>query len=566
MLVRNDAKIKLLLLPYWSAIIPPVGIASLKSYLMQHGYTNVHIVDANISIEFKQVYERYLNILLNNLPEGKRGNFRNVSNSVWQDHALARLKTTDTNSFVENIIETIFFHNVSATCIGLLEDLMDKFYSILDDYINNELYEEDIQIFGLSIYGDTLAASLYTARIVKKKKPSAIIIIGGGIFAEPLSVETLNFNIFIDETKGIIDYIIVGEGERLVLALLKGELNSENRVFTLEDLNKVPVDLKTLNTPCYEGIDINRYFHLSTFASRSCIFQCSFCSESNLWGIYRKKTSQQVAKEFTHLNTQYSYQVILLGDSLLNPIINDLAKEMESLKPRIYWDGYLRADKHVCDKDNTLLWRRGGFYRARLGLESGSNRVLQLMGKKIDAEQIRSALKSLAYVGIKTTTYWVVGYPGETETDFQLTLDLIEELKDYIYEADCNAFAYFPKAQHNSSNWENEYAVKSLYPEKYNKYLILKTWYLECSPSRQEVFDRINRFVAHCESLGIPNPYTIQEIYIADERWKTLNPNSVPSLLDIIGSNRRGMQYIEDRIDHPGETKNSMVKNTGELI
>jgi radical SAM superfamily enzyme YgiQ (UPF0313 family) len=79
-----------------------------------------------------------------------------------------------------------------------------------------------------------------------------------------------------------------------------------------------------------------------------------------------------------------------------------------------------------------MLWRRGGFYRARLGIESGSPKILQKMGKNTTIDQIKKALSNLAYARIKTTTYWIVGYPGETEEDFLKTLTLIKELQNEI--------------------------------------------------------------------------------------------------------------------------------------
>lgn len=132
-----------------------------------------------------------------------------------------------------------------------------------------------------------------------------------------------------------------------------------------------------------------------------------------------------------------------------------------------YWDGFLRADKHVCDPANTLLWRRGGFYRAKLGVESGSLKILEKMGKKITLQQIKDAVSSLAYAGIKTTTFWVIGHPGETEEDFHMTLE------------------------------------------------------------------RVNRFIRHCRKLGIPNPYLLDDIHDADQRWKKLYKNAVPALMDL---------------------------------
>jgi len=165
-------------------------------------------------------------------------------------------------------------------------------------------------------------------------------------------------------------------------------------------------------------------------------------------------------------------------------------------------------------------------------------------------EQIKAAVTSLASAGIKTTTYWVIGYPGETEEDFQQTLALIEEMKDDPYEADCNPFAYFLKGQVNSQNWGQAHECRLLYPDRAREMLITQTWILDCAPHRQEIYSRLNRFVAHCRKLNLPNPYSLREIYAADERWKKLHPNAVPSVLEFEKNKDSGDAVKDDFRDN----------------
>jgi hypothetical protein len=163
-------------------------------------------------------------------------------------------------------------------------------------------------------------------------------------------------------------------------------------------------------------------------------------------------------------------------------------------------------------------------------VESGSQRVLDLMDKKITVAQIKAAISSLAKAGIKTTTYWIAGFPGETREDFQQTLDLIEELKDDIYEAESNPFWYYLKALVKSDEWAGHSI--SLYPEQATELLLLPTRVLDIEPSPRERYDRMKRFSLHCERLGIPNPYSMADLYQADKRWQQLHPQAVPPLND----------------------------------
>jgi radical SAM superfamily enzyme YgiQ (UPF0313 family) len=246
------------------------------------------------------------------------------------------------------------------------------------------------------------------------------------------------------------------------------------------------------------------------------------------FGKYKRKDPKQTVEEMIALYKKYGLQVFFMNDALLNGIAPALSEEFIKADVTLYWDGYLRVDNAVCDPENTFQWRRGGFYRARLGVESGSQHVLDLMHKGITPDQIKEALFSLAHAGIKTTAYWVIGHPGETEEDFRQTLQLLDEAKNNIYEAECNPFIYGYSGQADSQKWKDK--RKQLYPEKARDMLILQTWYIETEPSREVTYERVNRFVAHCRKLGIPNPYSLHDIYNADKRWKELHRNAVPPL------------------------------------
>jgi hypothetical protein len=182
-----------------------------------------------------------------------------------------------------------------------------------------------------------------------------------------------------------------------------------------------------------------------------------------------------------------------------------------------------------------LHWRKGGFYRARLGLESGSERLLKVMKKNISLDEIKTTVKNLAEAGIKTTTYWIVGYPGETEDDFQKTIDLITELKNDIYEAEANPFWYYEEASALSSEWGMK--SKSLFSDDTKELLMLDTLYVDVDPLPEVRFNRLKRFVKHCNDLDIPNPYSLETINAADERWIFLHNTAVPCLLDLMDKN-----------------------------
>lgn len=69
-----------------------------------------------------------------------------------------------------------------------------------------------------------------------------------------------------------------------------------------------------------------------------------------------------------------------------------------------------------------------------------------------------------------------------------------------------------------------------MYPEHLRSALLFDTWTLDLPPLREERYERLQRFTQHCRHLGIPNPYTGQELYAADERWAALHRNAVPGI------------------------------------
>jgi radical SAM superfamily enzyme YgiQ (UPF0313 family) len=538
-------KLLLALLPFWTPLIPPMGISCLKSYLTAHGY-EVVTADANVDDSFRQIYDNYFQCLETIVPQHKRGNFYNTGIDILQNHMTAHIHYHDEEEYyrlLEQLVYQNFFCPVNKDQLESLTEIIAEFYNRLELYLTTMIQKEQPDIVGFSVFKGALAASLFGFQFIKKKWSHMRTIMGGGIFADQLAVGSPNFQYFIQNTP-YIDHIIVGEGEQLLLKLLKGELPNTQKVFTLKDIELQTLDLSQVNVPDFTDFSLEHYPEIAAFTSRSCPFQCGFCAETVNWGKYRKKSAAQVVRELSQLHQGHGAQLFLMSDSLLNPIVEDLSSQLAEHPKALYWDGYLRADKPVCNIDNTIRWRKGGFYRARLGLESGSPHVLKLMDKRITPEQIKEALYALAEAGIKTSTYWVIGFPGETEEDFQHTLDLITAAKDNIYEAECNPFRFYLSGQVQSGQWGSQNKSRQLYPSETRDMLILQTWVLEdTEPSRQEIYSRVNRFVEHCRSLGVPNPYSWQEIHQADLRWQHLHPNAGPPLVQL----KDRLHYIDDR-------------------
>ncbi len=543
---RSDQKILLLLCPFWMPLIPPVGLACLKAYLRENGYP-VEALDLNTDESLRLHYDNYMKVLLEGVPKGKQGNFHSIAQDVLRNHLMAHLNAVDPELYrrlVKDLVFKTFYTEFDLNQIDRLSGFATQFFMQLEEVVKRVIEREKPTILGLSMYSGTLPASLFTGKLAKEIDPNLKIVVGGGVFADQLAIDTPNYHSFLNYSDEWLDAVIIGEGEQLFLRFCDGELPADRNVFTIADLGERSLDLKDAPLPDFSGFACDRYSTMSSYTSRSCPFQCSFCSETIQWGKYRKKSGRHIVGELRQLSRRQRFQLFYMCDSLLNPVMDEVATAMMEEEIPIYWDGCLRADRHVCDRENTMRWRRGGYYRARLGMESGSQRVLDIMGKRITVQQIKDALVSLASAGIKTSTLWLIGHPGETEEDFLQTLDVIEECKDFIYDAEGTPFWYFLSQQPGSAEWNKNNPHRLLYPEWASDMLVVQTWYLDTQPQREIIYQRLNRFVQHLEKLGIPNPYSLKDVFRADERWQGLHKNAVPPLMEF---SKKGQPIIECR-------------------
>jgi len=531
---KTNEKILLMTLPFLTPLIPPMGISCLKSFLQENGH-HVKTVDVMSQMEIREACYLYFDTLRGYIPGKKQGHFFNVGLDVLYNHYMAHINQNDRDIYMRLVKELVFqnfFVEIDEKKVLELNKIVGMFFSKLEEYLIQLFQEEKPTVFGLSVYKGTLAASYFAARLIKEKFPAIKIVMGGTIFSQELYPDTPNFNRFLARTP-FIDKIFIGESETLFLEYLEGELPEDKKVYTLEEINDQLLDLDTVPLPDFSDFDLSSYPLLPSFTSRGCIYRCSFCAETVYWKQYNRKQAGKVAHELEELCRQYGRRLFVLTDCLINPLVTELSEEIINRNLKLYWDVYIKVDKRVCDPDYTLLWRKGGFYRARLGIESGSQKVLNLIDKKIALSQIKDALRSLAAAGIKTTTYWIAGHPGETESDFQQTLDLLEELQDSIFEAECDPFRYFHTGQVNAEEWLKQKGNCHLYPEEATDMLITQSYSLNANPTREIIYERQCRFKEQCKKIGIPNPYSIKELIAADKRWQNLRKNAVPPLMEL---------------------------------
>jgi radical SAM superfamily enzyme YgiQ (UPF0313 family) len=507
--------------PYFTPWTPPLGISILKSFLEPHGYS-VKCFDFNTDPELWGMHHKYF-AAVQTLEDVS---INDGYSKLWWILNAHMLAYANGGSLEEcaHVLETIIpLYGIPRDdgVIKTLLPLVERFYKQLEEAVES-LDLTGYTVAGTSTYSTSLGPSLFLLRKIKEKYPHVKTVMGGGIFADDLALGSDNLDTLLREYD-YIDHVVLGEGELLFLKLLEGEL-ANKRVISIADLKGTTLEMKDVPSPDFSDMKVDNYYHLTIEGARSCPFQCSFCSETIQWGDYRKKPMDLFAEQVITLAEKNKINSFFMGDSLMNPYVMQFASELLERKADILYDGYLRADKPVTHRDRTGMWAKSGLYRVRLGIESASARVLDSMDKMTTPAIIADALRSLATAGIRSTTYWIVGFPGETEEDFEETLDFIRENHRNIYELEAHPYYYYPYGQIGS----RLYQCNSLYPDDVTDIIKFRVWdIIDVKPTRHERYERLRRISDLASELGLPNIYTMSDRYQAEDRWLMLHPLTI---------------------------------------
>lgn len=532
-------RILLVLPPFFTPLTPPLGISILKTYLEQHGY-NVTCFDFNTLAQQWNMHHQYFARLQSLESVTMQDGYSKLWH-VLNDHMLASMNGTDavTMRQVLPLIISQYGMRSEPHLVDELISIVERYFNSLESTFFDSFDLSQYSHVGTSTYTTSLSSSLHLLRAIKQRFPQVKTIMGGGVFADDLALGSDNLQTLIDEYP-FVDHIIMGEGEQLLLKLIQGEFKDQ-RVLTTEDVQRVNLDMLEVPIPSFVDFNIEDYYHLTIEGARSCPFQCSFCSETIQWGNYRKKPAAVLGGQMMRLAERYGNNTFFMGDSLMNPYIQELSKVLLEKRGSVLYDGYLRADKPVTHRERTKQWAKSGLIRVRMGIESASPRVLGMMDKMTTPDSIAETLKSLANAGVRTTTYWIVGFPNETEEDFQQTLDFVRENYRYIYELEAHPHLYYPYGQVGSRLHESY----SLYPEEVTRFTKFKKWEIvNNKPTREERFDRLRRFSQLAAELGLINIYTEEARYRAERRWHSLHP--------LVGEVSKGTALRRERARLPG--------------
>ncbi len=323
---------------------------------------------------------------------------------------------------------------------GLMNEVFDSTFETeesLSDYLLKEVPDF------ICIYA-TLMTKLQIIRLIKFIKSSnqlkgAKIILGG---------PDVRFN-----TKNYLihgaDYLVIGEGEATTFELINALINNEplNSVrgiaFSgpLGDIISTPdrnlLNLDNLPLPARHKINIGSYLSkwkevhgfntLNISTMRGCPFGCCWCSKAVYGNSNRRRSPRLVVDEIIWMQSHFQFDHIWFVDdvfTLSTQWLSRFANELKLRHIRISYECITRADQ-LSVQDVQLL-KESGCYRVWIGAESGSQKILDLMNRKVKVEEVQKSIISVKKAGMQAGTFIMLGYPGEEEKDI---LDTVKHLK-----------------------------------------------------------------------------------------------------------------------------------------
>lgn len=309
------------------------------------------------------------------------------------------------------------------------------------NYWAQDLANKNYDYIMVSVFGDS--ATWFAERFFQTLRPltSAKIVVGGmGVGTVSLVDESLSFGQRM-RTQNLIDDFIVGEAEHNLVKYLKGNTGPgiNNSQFNQID------DIENLPLPDYEIFDLNDYDYLLKnrrevyiTGSRGCVRKCTYCDVERYWPKYRYRSGQSIANEIIDNYERLGVTRFYFTDSLVNgslKVFSDFCDKLAAynFKDQINWSGqFIFRSKKTIPKDHFATMAAAGAEILYVGIETGSDRVRNEMGKNFNNDDIAFQLEQCSQNRIGVMPLMFTGYVTETLQDHQENLEFFKRYQRYV--------------------------------------------------------------------------------------------------------------------------------------
>lgn len=241
----------------------------------------------------------------------------------------------------------------------------------------------------------------------------------------------------IQENYPFVDYVVRGEGENVLRDLILGK--SEDTV------GKPVANLDDLPWPAWHRFDLKRYPggviqnfrgidlsepRIPVIFSRGCRGDCDFCSTWWVWQGWRRRSPEDMVAELEMLQREHGVHHLVFQDDAMTLDVEAVKTLCRLIIDRgLHFGIFGTTRTDACDQEMFDLMAAAGFYGLSMGVESGSQRMLDIMNKHNTVEQNEAAIAMAHKAGLAVCALIVQGYPGETENDRRLTHEFLERTR-----------------------------------------------------------------------------------------------------------------------------------------
>jgi len=326
-------------------------------------------------------------------------------------------------------------HEVKVIDSNILDYTMDD--------VRRELKNFYPDVVGVTSVTPSISNAYEVAKIAKEVREDCKVIMGGP-HATFLSTQTLN------ECR-YVDVVVKGEGEKTaeeIMMAFEGKqhledvkgitfrrggqiIDNEPRPFikNIDDIPFPSVDLLPMDKYQFNGVK-----YTAMLTSRGCPFGCSFCSSSRLFGGYwRGRSPENVIEEMRILYEKYKIRNIEFVDDTFTLDQKRAEKICDEIIKRgwdVSWGASSRVD--TLSKELVEKMKRAGCWIIYLGIESGSQQILDAIGKRITVEQAKKAVKIVKDAGIQVLGSFIIGFLQDTVETIKETIKFAKSLNlDY---------------------------------------------------------------------------------------------------------------------------------------
>jgi len=303
-------------------------------------------------------------------------------------------------------------------------------------------------LIGFSVItGPNLEGSLAQTKEFKVLIPEAKIA-WGNVHPSIMTEQTL--------LEDCVDFVVIGAGEYTLLELLdhlrigtpsldsiKGLAFRRDGRAVVNERREFIKDLESMPDPAWHLVDVNKYSVIGLNTSRGCVHRCAFCyNKSYNKGYTGSLSAERIVSQIKHLQKYYGAQYIRFNEdnfTFNRKRLREICKLLIERRIKVTWSCDSRADLSEAD---IILMKKTGCTAIGLGLETGSQRMLDFIQKDITVPEMERTFWNLVKHGIRTSAYILYGIPTETIEDFKATHAMLGRLDNpyYMY----NRFVPFP--------------------------------------------------------------------------------------------------------------------------